>query len=210
MIVVNKADGEHAIEAGRGAETVRCHPAHLPPRHAVASTGADHERLARRRAGHDVDTVLKHRETLSAAGEFEARRRTQQVDWTWTMVRDTVLDRVLSNAAVKANRDEVERQVRDGEFDARVGGPVHHRPRAVGRGAVEIARESHRRNFENGPPIDFGQALAKAISGRLSCTPTRKGKCHLMALATWACVQLCTLNWEKAEQIDASQRVTRA
>ena len=62
------------------------------------------------------DTVLKHRETLSAAGEFEARRRAQQVDWTWTMVRDTVLDRVLSNAAVKAHRDEVERQVRDGEL----------------------------------------------------------------------------------------------
>jgi LAO/AO transport system kinase len=62
------------------------------------------------------DTVLKHREKLSAAGEFEARRRAQQVDWTWTMVRDTVLDRVLSNAAVKANRDEVERQVREGEL----------------------------------------------------------------------------------------------
>ncbi len=32
------------------------------------------------------------------------------------MVRDTVLDRVLTNRAVKSIRAEVERQVRDGEL----------------------------------------------------------------------------------------------
>jgi LAO/AO transport system kinase len=32
------------------------------------------------------------------------------------MVRDTVLDRVLSHPAVKGMRAEVERQVRDGEL----------------------------------------------------------------------------------------------
>ncbi len=47
------------------------------------------------------DTVLKHRQVLTEAGEFEARRRAQQVDWMWSMVRDTVLDRVLSHPAVK-------------------------------------------------------------------------------------------------------------
>ncbi|MCK5751472.1 MAG: methylmalonyl Co-A mutase-associated GTPase MeaB, partial [Mycobacterium sp.] len=50
------------------------------------------------------------------AGEFEARRRTQQVQWTWSMVRDTVLDRVLSSAGVRAIRDDVEQKVRDGEL----------------------------------------------------------------------------------------------
>ena len=62
------------------------------------------------------DTVLRHRQVLTDAGEFDARRRTQQVDWTWAMVRDTVLDRVLTNRAVKSIRAEVERQVRDGEL----------------------------------------------------------------------------------------------
>ena len=62
------------------------------------------------------DTVLKHREVLTEAGEFDARRRTQQVEWTWSMVRDTVLDRVLSNPAVRRIRADVERQVRDGEL----------------------------------------------------------------------------------------------
>jgi LAO/AO transport system kinase len=62
------------------------------------------------------DTVVKHREVLTNAGEFDARRRAQQVDWTWSMVRDAVLDRVLNHPAVRAQRAETERQVRDGEL----------------------------------------------------------------------------------------------
>ena len=62
------------------------------------------------------DTVLRHRQVLTEAGEFDARRRAQQVDWTWSMVRDAVLDRVMTHPAVKAIRAEVERQVRDGEL----------------------------------------------------------------------------------------------
>ncbi|WP_285033498.1 methylmalonyl Co-A mutase-associated GTPase MeaB [Mycolicibacterium sp. lyk4-40-TYG-92] len=117
VIVVNKADGEHAIEAKAAARELSGAIRLIYPRDTLwrppvltmsALTG---DGLAAM-----WDTVLKHRETLSAAGEFEARRRAQQVDWTWTMVRDTVLDRVLSNPAVKANRDEVERQVRAGEL----------------------------------------------------------------------------------------------
>ncbi|TXI36838.1 MAG: methylmalonyl Co-A mutase-associated GTPase MeaB, partial [Mycobacterium sp.] len=62
------------------------------------------------------DTVLKHRDVLTAAGEFDARRRAQLVDWTWSMVRDSVLDRVLNHPAVQQLRTDVERQVRDGEI----------------------------------------------------------------------------------------------
>jgi LAO/AO transport system kinase len=53
---------------------------------------------------------------LTEAGEFEARRRAQQVDWTWQMVRDTVLDRLLSNPAVRKARADVERRVLTGEL----------------------------------------------------------------------------------------------
>jgi LAO/AO transport system kinase len=60
------------------------------------------------------DTVLKHRRVLSDAGEFEARRRRQQVEWMWSMVRDAVLDRVTSNSEVRAIRADLEQQVRDG------------------------------------------------------------------------------------------------
>ena len=62
------------------------------------------------------ETVLRHRDVLTEAGEFDARRSRQQVEWTWSMVRDTVLDRVLSSPGVREIRADVERQVRDGEL----------------------------------------------------------------------------------------------
>ena len=62
------------------------------------------------------ETVLRHRDVLTEAGVFDARRRAQQVTWMWAMVRDAVLDRVLTNPAVAAVRGELERQVRDGEL----------------------------------------------------------------------------------------------
>jgi LAO/AO transport system kinase len=61
-------------------------------------------------------TVLKHRQVLTDAGEFDARRSAQQVDWMWAMVRDAVLDRVFGNPSVRRIRADVERRVRDGEL----------------------------------------------------------------------------------------------
>ena len=117
VVVVNKADGSHAIEALAAARELTAAIRLIYPRETlwrppVLTMSALH--------GDGLpelwDTVLKHREVLTAAGEFEARRRTQQVDWMWSMVRDTVLDRVLTHPAVKGLRAEVERQVRAGEL----------------------------------------------------------------------------------------------
>jgi LAO/AO transport system kinase len=117
IVVVNKADGEHAIEAKAAARELAgalrlIYPRDTLWRPPVLTMSALH--------GDGLtalwDTVLKHRETLTEAGEFDARRRGQQVDWTWSMVRDAVLDRVLSNPQVKACRADLERQVRDGEL----------------------------------------------------------------------------------------------
>jgi LAO/AO transport system kinase len=117
VVVVNKADGEHAVEAKAAARELTGAIRLIYPRETLwrppvltmsALSGDGLVEL--------WQTVLKHREVLTDAGEFEARRRTQQVDWTWSMVRDTVLDRVLSHPAVKKIRAEVERQVRDGEL----------------------------------------------------------------------------------------------
>ncbi len=117
VIVVNKADGEHAIEAKAAARELTgairlIYPRETLWRPPVLTMSAIE--------GHGLaelwDTVLKHREVLTEAGEFEARRRGQQVDWTWSMVRDTVLDRVMSHPGVRSIRDEVERRVREGEL----------------------------------------------------------------------------------------------
>ena len=117
IVVVNKADGQHAIEAQAAARELAAAIRLIYPRETIwrppvltmsALTGDGLPQL--------WDAVLKHRDVLTAAGEFDARRRAQQVDWTWSMVRDTVLDRVLTHPAVTAMRAEVERMVRDGEL----------------------------------------------------------------------------------------------
>lgn len=117
IVVVNKADGTHAMEAKVAARELASAIRLIYPHETLwrppvltmsALEGAGLTEL--------WDTVLHHREVLTAAGEFDARRRAQQVDWTWAMVRDVVLDRVLNHPAVKGIRTEVERQVRDGEL----------------------------------------------------------------------------------------------
>jgi LAO/AO transport system kinase len=117
IVVVNKADGEHAIEARKAARELAGAIRLLYPRETLwrppvltmsALEGNGLTEL--------WETVLKHRRVLTDAGEFDARRRAQQVDWTWSMVRDTVLDRVLSNPAVKEIKADVERRVLAGEL----------------------------------------------------------------------------------------------
>jgi LAO/AO transport system kinase len=117
IVVVNKADGEHLREARKAARDLSGVIRLIYPRKTLwrppvltmsALEGTGLEEL--------WETVERHRQVLTEAGEFEARRRTQQVDWTWQMVRDTVLDRVLSNPDVRKARAEVERQVLAGEL----------------------------------------------------------------------------------------------
>jgi GTPase len=117
IVVVNKADGDHLPEARKAARELKSalrliYPHQtlwLPPvltMSAMEGTGLTEMWV----------TVERHRQVLADAGEFEARRRAQQVDWTWQMVRDTVLDRVLSNPEVRRIRADVERQVKAGEL----------------------------------------------------------------------------------------------
>ena len=117
VVVVNKADGKHAVEAKAAARELTGAIRLLYPRDTLwrppvltmsALEGVGLSEL--------WDTVLKHREVLTEAGEFEDRRSRQQVEWMWSMVRDAVLDRVLSNPAVRRVRAEFERSVRAGEL----------------------------------------------------------------------------------------------
>ncbi|OBI93925.1 methylmalonyl Co-A mutase-associated GTPase MeaB [Mycobacterium sp. 1245805.9] len=117
IVVVNKADGEHLPEARKAARELAAairliHPGETlwrPPVLTMSATeGTGLAEL--------WETIERHRRVLSDAGELEERRRAQQVDWTWQMVRDTVLDRVMSNPGVRKIRADLERQVRAGEL----------------------------------------------------------------------------------------------
>ena len=117
IVVVNKADGDYLADARKAARELKSALRLIYPRETLwlppvltmsATEGTGLTQM--------WDTVERHRQVLTDAGEFEARRRAQQVDWTWRMVRDTVLDRVLSNPEVRKIRADVERQVKTGEL----------------------------------------------------------------------------------------------
>jgi LAO/AO transport system kinase len=115
--VVNKADGAHAVEAKAAARELTGAIRLIYPRENLWRPPVLTMSALRGEGLVELwETVLKHRQVLTDAGEFEARRRVQQVDWTWTMVRDTVLDRVLTHPEVRRIRADVERRVRDGEL----------------------------------------------------------------------------------------------
>ncbi|MET8174448.1 methylmalonyl Co-A mutase-associated GTPase MeaB [Streptomyces clavifer] len=118
-IAVNKADGPHERDARSAARELAgalrlMHPvdaAWTPPVltcSARESTGLDElwERLE------------QHRTLLDTTGLLTAKRREQQVDWTWTMVRDELLDSLRSHAAVRALAPGLEQQVREGGLTA--------------------------------------------------------------------------------------------
>ena len=117
VVVVNKADGEHLRDARVAARELKSAIRLIYPRETLwrppvlTMSATDGTGLAEL-----WETIEHHRRVLTEAGEFDERRRAQQVDWTWQMVRDTVLDRVLSNPEVRKIRADVERQVKAGEL----------------------------------------------------------------------------------------------
>lgn len=117
IVVVNKADGDHLAEARLAARELSTAIRLIYPRETlwrppVLTMSA----LEGSGLSEFWDTVERHRQTLIDAGEFDARRRAQQVDWTRQLVRDAVLERAFSDPAVREVRAQVEQQVLSGEL----------------------------------------------------------------------------------------------
>jgi LAO/AO transport system kinase len=119
VIAVNKADGDREREAKSaarelaGALRLLAQPSTswtTPVLTCSALTGAGLDEIWTR--------IGAHREAMTQHGEFHERRRRQQVDWMWTMVRDTLLTRLHDDPAVRDLVPEVERQVRAGRLPA--------------------------------------------------------------------------------------------
>jgi LAO/AO transport system kinase len=117
VIAVNKADGDHERDAKRAARELagalrmiygRDAP-WMPP---VLTCSALND------VGLDTvwQEIGRHRDTLSESGELEERRRRQQVEWTWAMVREQLLGRLSAHPKVRALVPDVERAVQNGEL----------------------------------------------------------------------------------------------
>jgi LAO/AO transport system kinase len=115
MIAINKADGENAARATAAAADYRAALHILTPPSAVwkppvltvsaqANIGLD-----------DLwNRILEHRRVLEAAGEFQARRRAQDVRWMRALVEMGVRDWLMSHAGAAAKRSELEAAVQRG------------------------------------------------------------------------------------------------
>jgi LAO/AO transport system kinase len=117
IVVVNKADGKYLTEAKNAARELQGALRLLTPHEAIwrppVLTMSAMEGTG---VAEFWETVLKHKEVLSAAGEFDARRNRQQVEWMWAMVTDQLLRRLDANTGVRAIRDRVEDDVRSGSL----------------------------------------------------------------------------------------------
>ncbi|MEN3584301.1 methylmalonyl Co-A mutase-associated GTPase MeaB [Streptomyces sp. ZYX-F-203] len=119
VIAVNKADGPHERDARVAARELA---GALRLMHGQDSFWTPPVLSCSARESTGLDTVWerleRHRSLLESTGRLAERRRRQQVGWTWSMVRDELLDRLHSDPVVRAVTPELERRVRDGEMTA--------------------------------------------------------------------------------------------
>jgi LAO/AO transport system kinase len=117
VIAVNKADGPFELDARKAAREL-AGALHMLRSSDTAWTTPVLTCSALEDIG--VETVwehlVRHQEGLAASGELAARRRRQQVRWTWAMVRDRLLGALREHPAVREIVPELERQVLDGSL----------------------------------------------------------------------------------------------
>ncbi|HEY1571444.1 MAG TPA: methylmalonyl Co-A mutase-associated GTPase MeaB [Pseudonocardiaceae bacterium] len=119
VIAVNKADGDREREAKSAARELAgalrlleqpSSPWTTPVLTCSALTGDGLDEIWRR--------IGAHRSAMTEHGDFHERRRRQQVDWMWTMVRDTLLSNLHGDPAVRDLAPDLEQQVRAGRLTA--------------------------------------------------------------------------------------------
>ncbi|MCM2417382.1 MULTISPECIES: methylmalonyl Co-A mutase-associated GTPase MeaB [unclassified Streptomyces] len=119
IVAVNKADGPHEREAASAARELAGALRLLQPLDA-GWTPPVLTCSARENSGLDTvwERLEQHRRVLLTDGRLEAKRRDQQIEWTWSMVRDQLLARVREHPDVRGLAPVVERQVREGTLTA--------------------------------------------------------------------------------------------
>jgi LAO/AO transport system kinase len=122
MIAINKADGDNIKRANlaaaeyRGALHILSPPSehwHPPVLIYSALTGVGMDTLWQK--------ILDHRTAMNASGEFESRRRQQQVKWMWSMLEQRMMARLRADPAIRAKVKKTEAEVADGRITPSVG-----------------------------------------------------------------------------------------
>ncbi|MCB5905981.1 methylmalonyl Co-A mutase-associated GTPase MeaB [Streptomyces pinistramenti] len=119
LVSVNKADGPHERDARAAARELSGALRLLQPPDAAWTPPV---LTCSAREGTGLDTVWErieqHRTLLESSGALAERRRAQQVDWTWTMVREQLIDRLRNHPEVRKLSPGIEQDVREGALTA--------------------------------------------------------------------------------------------
>jgi LAO/AO transport system kinase len=118
VIAVNKADGPGEADARKAARelagAIRMLRGHaeggwdVPVLTCSGLTGDGLDRV--------WTTLVQHQDRMKASGEFDERRRSQQVRWTWQLVRDGLESALRHHPGVRSSAPELEKAVLAGEL----------------------------------------------------------------------------------------------
>ncbi|MGI5249069.1 methylmalonyl Co-A mutase-associated GTPase MeaB [Actinacidiphila glaucinigra] len=115
VITVNKADGPHERDARAAARELSGALRMMTP---VDAAWTPPVLTCSAREGTGLDSLWErleqHRTLLESTGRLDAKRRDQQMEWAWSMVRDELLGRLRGHPEVRRLTPEIERQVREG------------------------------------------------------------------------------------------------
>ncbi|MCC6915418.1 MAG: methylmalonyl Co-A mutase-associated GTPase MeaB [Rhodospirillaceae bacterium] len=116
MIAITKADGENVTRAKVTATDYQhamriitpMNPLWTPP---VVTVSAIENK------GLDTlwEKIAHHKKTLTDAGEFETKRRAQQIRWMWSMIDDRLTSRLRTDDRIRTLVAEMERGIADGK-----------------------------------------------------------------------------------------------
>jgi LAO/AO transport system kinase len=119
VVAINKADGPHERDARSAARELAGALRLLQPADAAWTPPV---LTCSAREGSGLDTVWQrieqHRKILEVSGRLAVKRRDQQVEWTWSMVREQLLAGLREHPEVRRVAPDLERQVRDGTLTA--------------------------------------------------------------------------------------------
>lgn len=121
MIAINKADGDNRARAESAAADYRAALHLLQP---ASTTWTPPVVLCSGLANLGLDElwhqILVHRAKLGATAELEAKRRSQQVRWMWSMLDDRLRDDLRGRPELMAELRQLEERVREGATTAPV------------------------------------------------------------------------------------------
>ncbi len=113
-IAINKADGDNieAVEKAKGDLEIAMHL--ISPESPTWSTPVMTCSSVIEGGTKDVwKTVLEHNKKFKASGEFNQRRKSQSLEWMWTLVEDGLKQRFKHNEKINKEIPKISQQVKE-------------------------------------------------------------------------------------------------